>query len=163
MLHKNIFLLTGSNLGNRSAQLELSIEEIKKKVGRIVKQSGVYETSAWGKTDQSQFLNQALQIETTLSPQRLLEKCLAIEKSLGRTRSEKWGARTIDIDIIYFGNEIIQTAELVIPHPRMAERKFVLIPLTEISVAFIHPLLKKTNQELKNECTDLLEVTRFTN
>ncbi len=161
MLSKDIFLLLGSNLGDRLSNLQLCLEFIKENAGPILKLSSVYETAAWGKTDQPDFLNQAVQIETALQPNELLSACLNIEKKIGRQRKEKWRERLIDIDIIYFNDKTINSNELVIPHPRMAERRFVLVPLTEISPDFVHPILMKTNEELLKQCIDGLLVKYF--
>ena len=163
MIHKNIFLLLGSNSGDRSRQLRMAIEFIVKEVGNSIAESKIYETAPWGKMDQPHFLNQAIEIESPLSPKDVLVKVQSIEQRLGRTRLEKWGERSIDIDIIYFGDTIIDTPDLVIPHLHIAERKFVLIPLVEISPEFIHPILKKSNTELLMDCQDTLEVKEFIN
>jgi 2-amino-4-hydroxy-6-hydroxymethyldihydropteridine diphosphokinase len=163
MNQKNIFLLLGSNLGDRATNLQLGVECIQNLIGVINTKSKIYETAAWGNPDQSHFLNQAIKLESALSPTDFLSKILEIEKSIGRTRDKKWEARIIDIDIIYFGNEIIETEALIVPHPHMAERKFVLIPLVEISPEFINPKLKKSNADLLKECKDDLLVQEFTN
>jgi len=162
MIQENVFLLLGSNLGDRLVCLRYGIAEIERHLGLVVRRSQIYETAPWGKTDQPNYLNQAVQIETQLSSSDLLNKMLDIEKSLGRTREEKWAARTLDIDLIYFGNQIIQTPHLIVPHPRIAERRFVLTPLAEISSDFIHPVLKKTNTTLLKECSDGSSVKIFT-
>lgn len=161
MNQKNIFLLLGSNLGDRTANLQLGIESIQNQIGAINAKSKIYETAAWGNHDQFNFLNQAIKLESKLSPIDLLSQVLAIEKSVGRIRNKKWEARIIDIDIIYFADEIIKTHDLVIPHPYLAERKFVLIPLVEISPEFVHPSLKKSNADLLKECKDTLSVQEF--
>ena len=160
MLYRNIFLLLGSNLGDRHKQLSDAITLLTS-VGTIVKHSSIYETAAWGKTDQPDFLNQVIELETQLAPHDLLTQCLSIEKKLGRERHEKWDARTIDIDIVYFDNKIIDTQDLQIPHSRMTERKFMLTPLVEIAPDFTHPILKKTNAQLLEECEDELDVRRI--
>ena len=161
MLFKNIFLLLGSNLGDRLANLNQSGNLIQLQLGPIIKQSSVYETAPWGKSDQPNYLNQALQIETHLKPQELLSACLTIERLMGRHRDEKWGARLIDIDIVYFDDRIINSNELIVPHPRMTERKFVLTPLVEINPGFVHPVIKKNNRELLNVCKDELSIAVF--
>jgi len=162
MVHKNIFLLLGSNSGDRSDQLKMAIDLIENEIGKIIIKSKIYETIPWGKVDQPLFLNQALKIESPLSPNELLINAQSIEQKLGRTRLEKWGERLIDIDIIYYRDKIIDSSNLVIPHPHLTERKFVLVPLTEISPEFAHPILQKSNAELLKECNDTLGVKEFT-
>ncbi len=161
MLRRNIFVLLGSNSDDRPGQLRQAVESIESETGSIIARSKVYETAPWGKTDQPDFLNQALQIESRLSPVELLFKVQGIEHSLGRTRQEKWGERSMDIDIIYFGDLIIDIPGLNIPHLHLAERRFVLVPLTEISPEFVHPVLQKSNLELLTECPDKLSVKAF--
>jgi 2-amino-4-hydroxy-6-hydroxymethyldihydropteridine diphosphokinase len=162
MLQRDIFLLLGSNSGDRSGQLKLAIEFIENEIGRLLARSKVYETAPWGKADQPDFLNQALHVESLLSPIELLFKVQGIERALGRERKEKWGERSIDIDILYFDDMTIDIRGLVIPHPHLAERRFVLVPLAEISPEFVHPILQKSTQELLKECRDTLPVKEFT-
>jgi 2-amino-4-hydroxy-6-hydroxymethyldihydropteridine diphosphokinase len=148
------YLLIGGNLGDRLAYLNNAKTMIAAQCGDILHQSSLYETAAWGYTEQPAFINQALLLQTILSADQLLAKLLAIETALGRERAIPMGPRTIDIDIIYFNDEIIKTDHLCIPHPSMQERKFVLIPLNEIAGQFTHPILQKTTQELLSDCTD---------
>ena len=155
------YLLIGGNIGNRVSFLQKSIESIEQSCGKISNKSLLYETQAWGKTDQDPFLNQVLKISTDLSPTELLEKLLTVEKQLGRIRDEKYGARTIDIDILYFGDEIISEPRLTIPHPRIAERRFVLVPLAEIAKTLIDPMLQQSIEILLKNCTDQLEVSVY--
>lgn len=155
---QNVFLLMGSNLGIPNENLKAASKKIEDQIGKIVAYSSVYETSAWGKTDQPNYLNQALQIETELTPQQVLQEIHAIEMAMGRLRIEKWEARLIDIDIIYFDDRIIQSENLIVPHPLLAQRRFALVPLVEISDQFVHPVFRKTNQQLLEECSDPLEV-----
>ena len=161
MTETTIFLLLGSNLGDRFKNLMTAWDGIAREIGTVIATSAVYETEPWGKTNQPGFLNQAIQLESRWSPAELLEKILGLEKKMGRVRGEKWGERIIDIDIIYFGDQCIDTGELVIPHPRLSERRFVLVPLVEISPEFVHPVSGKSNAMLLGECKDSLEVSVF--
>jgi 2-amino-4-hydroxy-6-hydroxymethyldihydropteridine diphosphokinase len=150
----NVYLLIGGNMGERMANLAAARNRINIDCGRITASSSIYETEAWGYKEQPAFLNQALAIETSLEAEKLMEEILKIEMALGRKREIRLGPRIIDIDIIYFNDEIINSSNLTIPHPSMADRKFVLTPLVEIAPAFIHPILLKTNQVLLKECGD---------
>lgn len=158
---KAAYLLIGGNLGDRLAYLDAACEKIQQKGINIVRKSSIYETEAWGITDQPSFLNQVLEIETTETPIQLLEDLLSIEKSLGRIRAEKNGARTIDIDILYFGNEIISLPGLNIPHERIPIRKFVLIPLSELNPGYLDPKTEKTIAEMLKDCEDTLTVNVY--
>jgi 2-amino-4-hydroxy-6-hydroxymethyldihydropteridine diphosphokinase len=150
----NVYLLIGGNMGERMANLAAARARINIDCGRITATSSIYETEAWGYKEQPAFLNQALAIETTLVAEKLMEEILKIEMALGRKREIPLGPRIIDIDIIYFNDEIINSSNLTIPHPSMADRKFVLIPLVEIAPSFMHPILLKTNEVLLKECGD---------
>jgi 2-amino-4-hydroxy-6-hydroxymethyldihydropteridine diphosphokinase len=163
MIKEKIFLLLGTNLGDRFDNLISAKNEIEKKVGNILLKSNIYETAAWGITDQPSFLNQVLQVSTRYKPEKVLETILNIELDLGRKRIQKWGARLIDIDILYFGNEKIKQENLVIPHPFLQDRRFTLVPLVEIAPDFEHPIFKKTNSELLEICGDDSNVTLLTN
>ncbi len=154
-----VYLLTGSNEGNRTERLEAAAGLLAKHAGKVVARSRVYETAAWGNEDLPPHLNQALGIETTLSPEDLLALIHRIETQEGRVRQQRWGVRTLDIDIIYYGRMTLDTPRLSIPHPLMAHRRFVLLPLAEIAPDFIHPLLGVSNQELLDSCEDNLPVT----
>ncbi|HLO79719.1 MAG TPA: 2-amino-4-hydroxy-6-hydroxymethyldihydropteridine diphosphokinase [Chitinophagaceae bacterium] len=154
------YLLIGGNMGERLENLDKTRTLLSGSCGTIVKQSSVFETSAWGKTDQPDFLNQALLVETSLSPEVLLKQLLGIEQVMGRYRGEKYGPRIIDIDIIFFNQEIIDLPDLKIPHPRMQNRRFVLAPLAEMAPGFIHPVLGKSMARLLEECTDELAVNK---
>ncbi|SDE69454.1 2-amino-4-hydroxy-6-hydroxymethyldihydropteridinediphosphokinase [Dyadobacter soli] len=156
-----VFLLLGSNLGDRGQVLTSAREAIAEQAGSIGNQSAIYETEPWGITDQPVFLNQVLEITTSLLPEDLLRIILNIEHDLGRVRYERWGARVIDIDILYFGQTIMDSARLTLPHPRIQDRRFVLAPLTEIAPDFIHPLLQKTSSKLLQECPDTSAVSKI--
>lgn len=158
---KETYLLLGSNLGERELILEKAICAIEKKIGLVFAKSSIYETEAWGKTDQPSFLNLAIGVKTILEPFHLLQGVLAIEEELGRIRHEKWGARLIDIDIIFYGEEIINLGEaLKIPHPEMQNRKFVMQPLADIAPDFVHPMLKRSLSEILGTLTDTLYVEK---
>ncbi|MBK7763603.1 MAG: 2-amino-4-hydroxy-6-hydroxymethyldihydropteridine diphosphokinase [Bacteroidetes bacterium] len=156
-----VYLITGGNLGNRQENLTKSSLMIAKLIGPIITQSAFYETSAWGKMDEPAYLNQVLYVHTNLSAMEVLEKCLAIEHNMGRIRHDKWASRLIDIDILFFNDEVYKLANLKIPHPHIAERKFVLVPLHEIAPNFVHPSLHQTIHELLVICADPLEVNLF--
>ena len=157
----DVFLLLGSNLGDRHLLLKTAIAEIAERVGQMLKKSAVYETQSWGKTDEPYYLNQVVLIKTALSANIVLEKILAIERDLGRERFEKWGSRLIDIDILLYNNEIIKQNDLQIPHPELHNRKFTLEPLAEIAPDIVHPVLNKTMLELKKELADALIVKKL--
>jgi 2-amino-4-hydroxy-6-hydroxymethyldihydropteridine diphosphokinase len=155
------YLLTGGNIGNRLNYLFKARGEIKKRCGKILKESSIYETAAWGHEEQKAFLNQVLKIETEFSPEQLLKSILEIEQDLGRKRELKYGPRTIDIDILFFNEEIIDQHGLKIPHPQLQNRRFVLVPLNEIAAEKIHPVFNKTISQLLAECPDPLAVNKF--
>jgi 2-amino-4-hydroxy-6-hydroxymethyldihydropteridine diphosphokinase len=151
------YLLLGSNLGDRAALLGQARAQLAAS-GTIVAESGIYETAAWGREDQPAFLNQALAIRTNLAAGDLLVACQATEQAAGRERHEHWGSRTLDVDILLFGAEIIVTPRLTVPHPRLAERRFALVPLAEIAGTLRHPQLAATIETLLAHCPDLLPV-----
>lgn len=146
----DVFLLLGSNLGNRQLFLQQADDAIAQRVGNIIKRSSVYQTQSWGKTNEPDYLNQVLQVQTALPPREVLQCILAIEQTMGRERAEKWGSRTIDIDILFYGDEIVNQADLIIPHPHLHQRKFVLEPLAEIAPGYIHPVLNKSILQINN-------------
>ncbi len=158
---KAAYLLIGGNIGDRLSVMASAIEKMKQKGIELIRQSAIYETAAWGITDQPSFLNQVLEIATSLNPEELIRELLFIEKELGRIRAEKNGARTIDIDILYFGNKIIAKPGLSIPHDRISIRRFVLVPLAELIPAFIDPKTGKSIVEMLNDCPDTLEVAVY--
>ena len=155
-----IYLLLGSNLGDKLTNLQqakLAIAEI----ATIVQESSIYETAAWGNTDQPSFYNQVIEVCSTLAPRALLHHLLDIEKQLGRVRFEKWGARTIDIDILYYENWQVEEHDLIIPHPGIAQRKFTLIPLNEIAPNHIHMITGLSHAEMLQALADDLTVTKI--
>jgi len=159
---RTAYLLIGGNLGNRKENLSKAVSLINEQCGSLTRSSSIYETEAWGITDQPSFLNQALEISTSLNARQLMRKVLQIEEEMGRVRKEKLGPRIIDIDILLFENEIHDLRFLKIPHPEMQNRRFVLVPLAEINSTLQHPVLKKTIAELLEECPDNLEVKKIT-
>ncbi len=152
-MQDNIFLALGSNKGDRLSYLNNALIELENNGIKVIKKSSILETKAYGVENQDNFLNMAIQISCDLSPENLLITIKNIEKKVGRTPSFKWGPREIDIDIIYYNNLILNKTiekdfQLIIPHPDLHNRNFVLIPLTEIAPNFIHPVLQKTNSAL---------------
>lgn len=155
------YLIIGGNLGNREQNLEIARTGIAKEIGAIILASSVYETAAWGVTEQADFLNQVLEVETDLSPFEILDKIQEIEQEMGRVKLQKWGTRTMDIDILFYGDQVIQAPHLTIPHIGIPDRNFVLIPMREIAPNLEHPILKKTIESLSLACPDLLEVKSY--
>jgi 2-amino-4-hydroxy-6-hydroxymethyldihydropteridine diphosphokinase len=156
-----VYFLLGSNIGNSEEQLRLAATNIKKHVGDIVASSSIYQTAAWGRTDQPDFLNQVIIVETALWAEESLSSILTIEEKMGRVRTEKNAPRIIDIDILFFNDAIIQEKELIVPHPEIQNRLFVLVPLNELSPNYIHPFLHKSIHKLLTECKDVLNVKKF--
>jgi 2-amino-4-hydroxy-6-hydroxymethyldihydropteridine diphosphokinase len=159
-MNHGIFLSLGSNLGDRKANL-MNARQALERLGRIISLSPTYQTDAWGKTDQPGFYNQAIEMRSDLDPHEFLSQTLTIEQDLGRVRDEKWGPRIIDIDILFFGDRIMNEQNLMLPHPGIAARKFVLVPLADIAPEFIHPIFQKTVVTLLKECNDELTVERI--
>ena len=153
------YLMLGGNIGDRMGYLRRAVELLSCDVGSVIDMSSVYESEPWGFDCKQWFMNQAVVIETKLSPLNLLKNIQRIEKTLGRRLTNSgYQARTIDIDIILYENLVINTPELVIPHPRMAERMFVLQPMAELSPNLKHPILHHTMAKLKEHCRDAKQV-----
>ncbi len=155
---RTAYLLIGSNKGDRKTFLAQAVEKIHRMVGRVTQKSKLYETQAWGVTNQSDFINQAVAVETSLNPHKLLEQILKIENEMGRERTTKWAERTIDIDILLYDNFVVNEPNLVIPHPELPKRNFALIPLMEIAGEFEHPVLGLTIEDIYMESKDPLDV-----
>jgi len=155
------FLLLGSNLGNRKQFLDEAITHINAQIGAVTKRSSIYETQSWGKSDLPDYLNQVVIVETDLSAREVLNGALSIEKQLGRVRHDKWGSRTIDVDILFYNSEIINEPDLQVPHPQLHNRGFTLAPLAEIAPEFEHPALGKNILQLKNNLADNLQIKKL--
>lgn len=160
------YLLLGSNLGDRESYLSKAIDLLELEAGQVTNRSALYSTAPWApdvslkavNAAQGDFLNQALELSTPLSAPQLLDKILAIELKLGRKRDQKWEARIIDIDILFYNQEIIQSPDLTVPHPFLHQRRFALMPLAEIAGNFTHPLIKKSVKKLLLSASDNLKV-----
>ena len=155
---KKVYLHTGSNLGDREDNLRQVNGLIEQYIGKIKKPSRLYETQAWGITNQPDFINQALLVETSQSPQEVMKSIKKIEELMGRVAIEKWTARVIDIDILMYENLVIHEKDLTIPHLHLHERNFVLVPLMEIAGEVIHPVLHLAIEDIYFECNDPLDV-----
>lgn len=158
---QKVYLLLGSNLGDRNTYIKEASVLLEQLVGKINRRSGIYETQSWGVENLPDYLNQVLEIETGLSPEIILEKIQIIEEKLLRERTNKWHSRTIDIDILFYGSVIIITNRLTIPHPEIQNRLFTLVPLNELVPDFIHPVLKKPIHQLRQEVDDKLLVKSY--
>ncbi len=158
-----VFILTGSNTEPRQAAIELALKEIQAHLGEIVCVSSLYESEPWGFSANTNFLNQVLEVSTSLSAAEILQITQQIELALGRNKKSKSGysSRIIDIDLLYYNSEIIETGELTIPHPRMHERKFTLLPLVEIAPDFMHPIKNESQKNLLAKCNDSGKVWRY--
>lgn len=155
-----VILSLGSNIEDRIKYLQTAIKSIENSIGEVVSVSSIYETEPWGVENQENYFNQCILVETKYNQLLLLAEILKIEESLGRTRVKKWDSRTIDIDILFFNDLVYESEHLVVPHPHIQNRKFVLVPLNEIAPDFIHPLLKKSVKELLAETDDSGVVVR---
>jgi 2-amino-4-hydroxy-6-hydroxymethyldihydropteridine diphosphokinase len=156
-----IYLLLGSNIGDSATQLANAISFIEKKIGLVQKKSSLYATAAWGNVDQNDFINQVILVHSTLTAAETLKQIWAIEKKMGRVRTFKNAAREIDIDILFYDTDIINTNTLIIPHKEITNRRFVLEPLCEIAPTLVHPGLQKNITSLLHTCTDALNVQKI--
>ncbi|MCR9253050.1 MAG: 2-amino-4-hydroxy-6-hydroxymethyldihydropteridine diphosphokinase [bacterium] len=154
-----IYLLLGSNLGDKRETINQAIKSINS-FAPVITKSYIYETAAWGKMDQPSFYNQVILVNSNLNPEDFLQRLQQIEIALGRQRFEKWGERTIDIDILYFGNSLIKLENLSVPHPEIQNRRFTLVPMNEIAPDFVHPIFQTTQAKLLDDCKDNLQVTK---
>lgn len=145
-----IYLALGTNLGDRPANLRLAVAALEPKV-KVLAESGIYETPPWGYTDQPAFLNMAVKARTRLRPRGLLKYLKGLEAQLGREATFRYGPRVIDIDILFYDDLMWEEEDLVIPHPRLHERAFVLVPLADVGAEVVHPILKKTVRKLLAE------------
>ena len=152
---ETVYLLFGSNLGDRAGHIRKAIAKVKERTGEPFIISSLYETEPWGFRHENPFLNQAMVLYTHASPHKLLGEIMTIEQEAGRIREGKgYAARSLDIDILFYGRDVINLGNLVIPHPRICERRFVLVPLDEIAPDFIHPVRNKSIRDLLKECED---------
>jgi 2-amino-4-hydroxy-6-hydroxymethyldihydropteridine diphosphokinase len=155
------YLLIGGNIGDRLGNLKKAAKYIVQECGQIITMSSIYQTAAWGLTEQPDFLNQVIVLSTLLQPDILMKTLLSIEEKMGRIRTVKLGPRTIDLDILLIDDLVIKSELLTIPHPALPKRKFALIPLDEVAGNFYHPIERKTIQQLLIECNDELVVQKF--
>ncbi len=159
-MQTEVVLCLGGNKGNREKLLSEAVNLIGQNF-ELKRLSEIYETAAWGGVAKGDFLNQIAVVSTDLEAEEVLDRIQQIELDLGRTRFEPWGDRTMDIDILFFGDQIIKTERLEIPHPFIGERRFVLVPLAELMPDFVHPVLKKSMAALQQACQDLSEVKKI--
>lgn len=158
-----LYILLGGNLGDKQLIFSETRKQLAGQLGTISRQSAIYETEPWGFESADMFWNQALEIETQLTPEEILVRSHNIEHELGRIRQKnQYGSRVIDIDILFYGGRVINQERLTIPHPRIQDRKFVLVPLGEIAPELVHPVFQKTIEQLIEECTDQLAVKKLT-
>ncbi|MDR0712615.1 MAG: 2-amino-4-hydroxy-6-hydroxymethyldihydropteridine diphosphokinase [Prevotellaceae bacterium] len=158
-----VFLLLGSNVGDRMQLLERACSLLEQSGAWVEKKSSFYESTPWGFESEQNFLNMALQARTLLQPLRLLQAAQQVERQLGRVRkaSAGYSSRPIDVDILFYGDKVVAAPLLDVPHPRLHERRFALVPLAEIAPQLVHPTLKKTIALLLRECSDTGSVVKL--
>jgi 2-amino-4-hydroxy-6-hydroxymethyldihydropteridine diphosphokinase len=157
------YLMLGSNQGDKLNNLRQATKALERELGTILRFSAVYNSEPWGFTSPDHFCNQLLIIQTTERMETVMGKIIKIEEGMGRTRiSKEYRSRTIDIDILFYDEQIIQAETLTVPHPRIAERRFVLLPLLEIDSSIVHPVTGKTIWQMYRECEDKLSVRKVT-
>ena len=165
MASESVFILLGSNLGDRQLLVNQACEMMEERCGRIVSKSRLYESEPWGFKSEHWFLNQVVVLDTEMSPDDLMDALLAIEKELGRDRTtphEGYVSRPMDLDILYWGKDlIVEKQHVIVPHPRLHKRRFTLLPLCDVAPDYVHPILKKTNRQLLDECQDTGVVKTF--
>ncbi len=152
---RNIYIGLGSNVGDRLGYLDSAVKELSElSTTKVVGMSSVYETEPYGNKDQPEFLNMTVELESNMDPDELFSGIKSIEAKLGRHRTERWGSREIDLDLLYYGNQVVNKKKLQVPHREVGLRRFVLVPLNEIAHFFIDPVRGKNISELLTECTD---------
>ena len=151
-------ILLGSNIGDKRINLSKAIDLLKENGSSLIKKSSIYESEAWGNEDQDTFYNQVIVIKTFMPPIFLMKTLLKIERKIGRLRKEKWGPRTIDLDLLFYDHQVLISNIVTIPHPEIQNRKFTLIPLVEICPQFIHPVLNQSMTALLSSTQDTLNV-----
>ena len=158
MASESVFVLLGSNLGDREHIVNQACKMIGERCGKIVAESSLYESEPWGFQSEHWFLNQVVEVQTQLSPDEMMRQLLEIEKELGRDRStphEGYVSRPMDLDILYWGEDLlVESQHVIVPHPRLHQRRFTLLPLCDIAPDYVHPIMKKTNLQLLDECQD---------
>lgn len=162
LIMKRVYVLLGTNLGNRELNLEQAIGEMEIQSGKLSERSSLYGSSPWGFESENYFLNMVVGLDTSLSPFKLLDSLQEIENKMGRIRSkEGFEDRIIDLDILLFENEVVNKSDLIIPHASLHNRMFSLMPLAEIAGEYIHPLFQKSIKQLKLECRDKNKVWKI--